>query len=89
MCFSKQIPIEVRGVAVGVPVWVVQPNVDLKICMFDRLYQDSILVQSRWVSGSDVFKVRGTSTKCIYAQKTIKTLGVLWDSDSFKLFFSY
>ncbi|XP_032377237.1 cilia- and flagella-associated protein 74 isoform X4 [Etheostoma spectabile] len=44
---SKPIPIQVRGVAVGVPVWVVQPSIDLKICMFDRLYQDSIMVQSR------------------------------------------
>ncbi|KAM8864226.1 cilia- and flagella-associated protein 74 isoform 2-T2 [Spinachia spinachia] len=44
---SKPIPIQVRGVAVSVPVWVVQPSIDLKICMFDRLYQDSIVVQSR------------------------------------------
>ncbi|XP_013865837.1 cilia- and flagella-associated protein 74 [Austrofundulus limnaeus] len=43
----KPIPVLVRGVAVSIPVWVVQPNVDLKICMFDRLYQDSIVVQSR------------------------------------------
>ncbi|KAK5894290.1 hypothetical protein CesoFtcFv8_010998 [Champsocephalus esox] len=44
---SKPIPIQVKGVAVSVPVWVVQPSIDLKICMFDRLYQDSIVVQSR------------------------------------------
>uniref|UniRef100_A0AAQ6IMB2 Cilia- and flagella-associated protein 74 n=1 Tax=Anabas testudineus TaxID=64144 RepID=A0AAQ6IMB2_ANATE len=44
---SKPIPIKVRGVAVSIPVWVVQPNIDLKICMFDHLYQDSIMVQSR------------------------------------------
>ncbi|XP_037540264.1 cilia- and flagella-associated protein 74, partial [Nematolebias whitei] len=43
----KTIPVLVRGVAVSIPVWVVQPNVDLKICMFDHLYQDSIMVQSR------------------------------------------
>ncbi|XP_013359683.1 PREDICTED: cilia- and flagella-associated protein 74 isoform X5 [Chinchilla lanigera] len=35
------------GVAVDVPVWVPRPNVDLKICMYDRLYQDSVLVRSR------------------------------------------
>ncbi|XP_023555348.1 cilia- and flagella-associated protein 74 isoform X2 [Octodon degus] len=35
------------GVAVDVPVWVPKPNVDLKICMYDRLYQDSVLVQTR------------------------------------------
>ncbi|XP_063091378.1 cilia- and flagella-associated protein 74 isoform X5 [Cavia porcellus] len=35
------------GVAVDVPVWVPKPNVDLKICMYDRLYQDSVLVHTR------------------------------------------
>ncbi|XP_036960629.1 cilia- and flagella-associated protein 74 isoform X2 [Acanthopagrus latus] len=44
---SKPIPIQVRAVAVSIPVWVVQPSIDLKICMFDHLYQDSIMVQSR------------------------------------------
>ncbi|XP_056241792.1 cilia- and flagella-associated protein 74 isoform X1 [Seriola aureovittata] len=44
---NKPIPIQVRGTAVSIPVWVVQPSIDLKICMFDRLYQDSIMVQSR------------------------------------------
>ncbi|XP_078615785.1 cilia- and flagella-associated protein 74-like [Branchiostoma floridae x Branchiostoma japonicum] len=39
----------VRGVAnaIDVPVWVERQNVDLKICMFDRLYQDSIVVNNR------------------------------------------
>ncbi|KAJ1074780.1 hypothetical protein K5549_017954, partial [Capra hircus] len=38
---------KVIGVAIDVPVWVLKPNVDLKICMYDRLYQDSILVHTR------------------------------------------
>ncbi|KAG5202416.1 hypothetical protein JEQ12_003806 [Ovis aries] len=38
---------KVVGVAIDVPVWVLKPNVDLKICMYDRLYQDSILVHTR------------------------------------------
>ncbi|KAF4018512.1 hypothetical protein G4228_009934, partial [Cervus hanglu yarkandensis] len=38
---------KVIGVAIDVPVWVPKPNVDLKICMYDRLYQDSILVHTR------------------------------------------
>ncbi|XP_054439712.1 cilia- and flagella-associated protein 74 [Pteronotus mesoamericanus] len=38
---------EVIGVAIDVPVWVPKPDVDLKICMYDRLYQDSILVHTR------------------------------------------
>ncbi|KAM9505754.1 cilia- and flagella-associated protein 74 isoform 3-T3 [Salvelinus alpinus] len=43
----EPISIGVRGTAVCVPVWVAQPSIVLKICMFDRLYQDSIVVQSR------------------------------------------
>ncbi|KAF5907241.1 cilia- and flagella-associated protein 74 isoform X1, partial [Clarias magur] len=35
------------GVAESVPVWVTKPSMDLKICMYERLYQDSIEVQSR------------------------------------------
>ncbi|XP_058516983.1 cilia- and flagella-associated protein 74 [Ochotona princeps] len=35
------------GTATDVPVWVPRPSVDLKICMYDRLYQDSIVVHTR------------------------------------------
>ncbi|XP_076421961.1 cilia- and flagella-associated protein 74 isoform X20 [Peromyscus maniculatus bairdii] len=35
------------GIAVDVPVWVPRAIVDLKICMYDRLYQDSITVHTR------------------------------------------
>ncbi|XP_071474637.1 cilia- and flagella-associated protein 74 [Marmota flaviventris] len=35
------------GVALDVPVWVPKPNVDLKICMYDRLYQDSVPIYTR------------------------------------------
>ncbi|XP_039610977.1 cilia- and flagella-associated protein 74 [Polypterus senegalus] len=44
---SKSIPIHVCGVASDMPVWVTRPNIDFKICMYDRLYQDSISVRSR------------------------------------------
>nr|XP_021523148.1 cilia- and flagella-associated protein 74 [Aotus nancymaae] len=37
----------VMGMAIDVPVWVSRPSVDLKICMYDRLYQDSVLVHTR------------------------------------------
>uniref|UniRef100_A0A8C9JQF0 Cilia- and flagella-associated protein 74 n=1 Tax=Panthera tigris altaica TaxID=74533 RepID=A0A8C9JQF0_PANTA len=37
----------VTGVAIDVPVWVPKPSVDLKVCAYDRLYQDSILVHTR------------------------------------------
>ncbi|XP_059685957.1 cilia- and flagella-associated protein 74 [Gavia stellata] len=41
LCFSA------IGVSVDVPVWVPNPNIDLKICMYDQLYQDCIVIQSR------------------------------------------
>ncbi|XP_064381499.1 cilia- and flagella-associated protein 74 isoform X3 [Dromaius novaehollandiae] len=41
LCFSA------IGVSIDVPVWVPNPNIDLKICMYDRLYQDCIVIQSR------------------------------------------
>ncbi|XP_077313773.1 cilia- and flagella-associated protein 74 isoform X4 [Lithobates pipiens] len=45
MC--KAIPIIATGVAIDVPVYVPNSNVDLKICTFDRLYQDSVVVKNR------------------------------------------
>ncbi|XP_061869134.1 cilia- and flagella-associated protein 74 [Colius striatus] len=41
LCFSA------IGVSIDVPVWVPNPNIDLKICMYDHLYQDCIVIQSR------------------------------------------
>uniref|UniRef100_A0A669R0W6 Cilia and flagella associated protein 74 n=1 Tax=Phasianus colchicus TaxID=9054 RepID=A0A669R0W6_PHACC len=35
------------GVSVDVPVWVPNPNIDLKICMYDRLYQDCIVIRTK------------------------------------------
>ncbi|XP_029434066.1 cilia- and flagella-associated protein 74 isoform X2 [Rhinatrema bivittatum] len=43
----KSIPLRARGAALDLPVWVPRPNIDLKICMYDRLYQDSIMIQNR------------------------------------------
>ncbi|KAK2547953.1 Cilia- and flagella-associated protein 74 [Acropora cervicornis] len=40
---SPPIVIRVRGIGIDVPVWVEREVVDLKICMYDRLYQDAIL----------------------------------------------
>ncbi|XP_034875869.1 cilia- and flagella-associated protein 74 [Mirounga leonina] len=37
----------VLGVALDVPVWVPKPSIDLKTCMYDRLYQESVLVHTR------------------------------------------
>ncbi|KAM9786037.1 cilia- and flagella-associated protein 74-like [Neosynchiropus ocellatus] len=44
---SSPIPIKVIGLAVTLPVWVAQPNIDFKICMFDHLYQERIQIISR------------------------------------------
>ncbi|KAK3565900.1 hypothetical protein QTP86_020311 [Hemibagrus guttatus] len=43
----QAIVVSAYGVAESVPVWVTKPGMDLKICMYDRLYQDCIEVQSR------------------------------------------
>ncbi|XP_006819212.1 cilia- and flagella-associated protein 74-like [Saccoglossus kowalevskii] len=44
---SETISVRAIASAIDVPVWVERQNVDLKICMFDRLYQDSIVVNNR------------------------------------------
>ncbi|XP_063173750.1 cilia- and flagella-associated protein 74 [Candoia aspera] len=43
----KPLQIGVIAVSMAVPVSVCNPTIDLKICMYDRLYQDCIVVQSR------------------------------------------
>ena len=30
-----------------VPVWIENPSIDFKICMFDRLYQDALILRNR------------------------------------------
>uniref|UniRef100_A0A8C3BZ28 Cilia and flagella associated protein 74 n=1 Tax=Cairina moschata TaxID=8855 RepID=A0A8C3BZ28_CAIMO len=44
---SKPLCFSAIGVSIDVPVWVPNPNIDFKICMYDRLYQDCIVIQSR------------------------------------------
>ncbi|XP_062888913.1 cilia- and flagella-associated protein 74 [Mobula hypostoma] len=51
---NKNISIKVQAQAVDVPVWVSNPNIDLKICMYDRLYQDAIRVHNRASLGHQV-----------------------------------
>ncbi|XP_039940700.1 cilia- and flagella-associated protein 74 isoform X5 [Hirundo rustica] len=52
----EEIPIEIMlgklsfsavGVSVDVPIWLPQPSVDLRICRYEGLYQDSVEVRSR------------------------------------------
>ncbi|XP_073247249.1 cilia- and flagella-associated protein 74-like [Porites lutea] len=47
---SPPIMIRARGTGIDVPVWVQREVVDLKMCMYDRLYQDAILVNNRATS---------------------------------------
>ncbi len=42
-----QIPLRAVANAKDVPVWIERQDVDLKICMFDRLYQDTVVVNNR------------------------------------------
>ncbi|XP_041480750.1 cilia- and flagella-associated protein 74-like [Lytechinus variegatus] len=44
---SQTIHIKGYATAIDVPVWVERQTIDLKICMFDRLYQDAIVVNNR------------------------------------------
>ncbi|OCT72634.1 cilia- and flagella-associated protein 74 [Xenopus laevis] len=43
----KAIHVLVTGAAIDVPVYLPNSNIDLKICTYDRLYQDSIMVHNR------------------------------------------
>ena len=45
--FTVQIPILAQGQGIDLPVYVEREMVDLRICMLDRLYQDSIVVHNR------------------------------------------
>lgn len=44
---SESISTQALANAIDVPVWVERQTVDLKICMYDRLYQDTIIVNNR------------------------------------------
>lgn len=43
---STPITIEAKVKAIDVPVWVSRPDVDLQMCMYDRLYQDTVIVNN-------------------------------------------
>ncbi len=44
---SFKIELVAKGTGADVPIWIENPNIDLKICMYDRLYQDVIQVHNR------------------------------------------
>ncbi|KAF4793523.1 hypothetical protein TURU_110616 [Turdus rufiventris] len=43
----KPLSFSAIGVSVDVPIWVPKPSIDLRICLYKRLYQDSVEVRSR------------------------------------------
>ena len=44
---SKEIGVNTKAVAIDVPIWIENINIDLKICMYDRLFQEVIKVHNR------------------------------------------
>ncbi|KAK2188128.1 hypothetical protein NP493_143g01026 [Ridgeia piscesae] len=44
---SESITLQANADAIDVPVWVERQCIDLKTCMLDRLYQDTIIVNNR------------------------------------------
>lgn len=45
--FCLQLAVSAIANGIDVPVWVERQSVDLKICVFDRLYQDTIIINNR------------------------------------------
>lgn len=46
---SKELNVISKATAIDVPIWIENLNIDLKICMYDRLYQEVIRVHNRFV----------------------------------------
>lgn len=46
----KPVMVIAKALAIDLPVWVEREVVDLKICTYDRLYQDAIIVNNRATS---------------------------------------
>ena len=44
---SKELNVMAKATAIDVPIWIENLNIDLKICMYDRLYQEVIRVHNR------------------------------------------
>lgn len=42
-----QLSFVLTGQSLDVPVWIENPTIDFKICMFDRLYQDALVLRNR------------------------------------------
>ena len=50
MCWSRmvlQISVLTSGRGIDLPIYVEREEMDLRICMLDRLYQDSVMLHNR------------------------------------------
>ncbi|CAF0802559.1 unnamed protein product [Adineta ricciae] len=43
----SELKFSINAQSIDVPVWVENPSTDFKICMFDRLYQDALVLRNR------------------------------------------
>ena len=43
-----QIRIHASGRGIDLPIYVEREEMDLRLCMMDQLYQDSVIVNNRW-----------------------------------------
>lgn len=49
-CYLLQIPVLASGCGIDVPIYVEREEMDLRVCMVDQLYQDSVLLHNRLVA---------------------------------------
>jgi hypothetical protein len=65
MICHKQINILFKANAIDVPVWVERQSVDLKICTYDRLFQDTIVVNNRYIDVITDFESLFVNLECL------------------------
>ncbi|CAF3926048.1 unnamed protein product [Adineta steineri] len=44
---QSELKFSINAQSIDVPVWIENPSTDFKICMFDRLYQDALVLRNR------------------------------------------
>lgn len=66
-----QIVIRAVAYAIDVPLWIERPNIDLKICTYDRLYQESVVIRNRLFTFAGI-ALTNVSVACIHAWRLDK-----------------
>ena len=49
-CFVQPMTISASGQGVELPVFVERETVEMRICLLNRLYQDSLVIHNRWAT---------------------------------------